>query len=103
MANGKRNFMTNAKDLRKFNRKRQVVTNTNHIPITTRSVGLRPGYSGGNQVRGGSMSYQPDDVRQPCPNNMRPCGYYWSGDQPGMGERRTKCCDMTNPGTGRNR
>ena len=107
MAKGKRNIMTNARDLNKFNRRKPIVTNTrqNIHAIggrTTRAVGTRPGMQSGNFVTsvpdtGGNI------VMAPCPGGLTPCGYIWSGDEPGMGDRRVRCCSQMDRSIGRDR
>ena len=104
MANSRRQYMTNAKDLKRFNKKKEVVVNTRHTPHpfarSTRSVGMRPGYNTMNQIPGNGND---GVVLQPCPSGQRPCGYTWSGDEPGMGSRSRRCCDMMDMGRGRDR
>jgi len=96
MAKGKRNIMTNARDLNKFNRRKPIVTNTRQnihaiSGRTTRAVGTRPGMQSGNFV-----TSVPDTggngVFAPCP-----------GDEPGRGDRRVRCCSQMDQNIGRDR
>jgi len=79
MPTRKKQFITNARDIRKFTRKKKIVTNPGN------AIDIRPGKPG------------PNELRVPCPPGEFPCGYSWSGDQPGHGDRSVNCCPYAKP------
>lgn len=105
----KKNIMTNARDLRKFTRKQQIVTNTRQNihaigSRQTRSVGSMSSIRTGPYVTSVPGTGGGDgNVMMPCPDGTTPCGTIWSGDQPGMGSQRTRCCSMMDNSIGRDK
>ena len=109
MAKGKRQFFTNAKDLSKFNRKKNIVTNTRqNIHViggrTTRSLGTRPGLGTMRRVPG---TVGGDQILAPCPPGTVPCGmrYLYNTDgfnNPGQNLVQ-RCCSLTDNSRGRTR
>ena len=83
--------MTNARDLRKFNRKKQIVTN-NRGTYGGYSAFGQSSYNQTRSTTPGARTINPRPMA-PCPPGTQPCGWSWT-EQPGVGSRTQQCCDI---------